>query len=117
MNPVESVLDEPRMWNFRATVIPNLDRWTAYLFNKITPIKIGEKVVGSASLYVLDGQMVADCSVDYSTPFRLDVQVGTPVWLLARATITKGSMDSCAIQHLEFHTDCEDKSQSPIPNL
>lgn len=54
------------------------------LERQVVPVFEGELQVGAATLFVMNGQVIALMGFDYATPERLDLEVGTPVFAVPR---------------------------------
>jgi hypothetical protein len=120
MDIPDRIIEDVRLWRFTATVLPEVDSNIEYQWQNPLQIYAGDVLVGCGSLYLQDGQFLADCAVDYALAERLDVQTGTEVWCLPRVDVLLATLTT-PHQHtkinfirLELQKECTDGTHQPI---
>ena len=113
---------DPKLWRFTSMVLPEVDPNIDYRWLSPIPVKSDNKCVGSANLFVQDGQLFAECFVDYAIPERLDVQADTKVWTLPNVTwyaVLLGasrSRSEIQVHWLQLSKSCSSvEEHTPIP--
>lgn len=118
------IIEEERLWRFKAMVLPRAYQSVKYQFQNPIPITSAGRLVGCAVLYIDSGNIMGDCVVDYSIPERLDCEAGIPTYALPRCTIQSTSFKGwngsppsgsvIIITALELRHDCTESAHEPI---